>query len=68
MASLFNPQLPAPPPPPAPPNRNDPSTAKATDEAAQRERKARGRASTILNGPTGLTEQPTLSRQTLLGA
>lgn len=40
---------------------------KKLEEAAALERKQRGRASTILTGPKGLTSEPELASKTLLG-
>lgn len=65
LSSLFGgppkPQRPAAPPTP------DNSAAEIA-AALELERKARGRASTILTGPGGLTSSPTTAANILLGA
>ena len=57
---------------PPSPTSEDPAAAKkaqeAADAAALSERKARGRASTILTGGKGLLGPATTSRRTLLGS
>lgn len=60
------PQMPAPPPSmddPAEKAKND----KAVETAANAERKTRGRATTVLTGASGLKDEATTSRRTLLG-
>ena len=44
------------------------ATRKAQEEAADIQRNARGRASTILNGGMGDTSSANISRRTLLGS
>lgn len=61
MASLFS--KPDMGPAPTPDNR-----AAELAAAAQRERLARGRASTILTGAMGVEAEPVLSSNVLLGA
>lgn len=63
------PAPPPPPPPPAPPPAYDDAARQAEVAAQQMEirRKRKGRSSTILTGPQGLTEQETLQKKTLLG-
>ena len=63
------PKMPSPPPPPPPPAEppayND--TARAEEVAAQQaeiRRKRKGRASTILTGAQGLTEEEKLQKKT----
>lgn len=53
------------PPPPSPDNSE---TQKYLQQAKEKERLARGRASTILTGGSGLEGQPTTSKRVLLGA
>lgn len=69
MSTLFSkPDIPKPPPPPAPPT---PETSQAElDAAAAAERRARGRAATILTGPGGLMGNGggSVSRRVLLGS
>ena len=55
-----------PPPPPLSEVRTTASKAGAGELAAAKKRK--GRSSTILTGPLGLTAEPELGRKTLLGA
>lgn len=61
----------APPPPPPSPISEDPTikqkTQQAMDDAAAAEKKARGRASTLLTGPAGITDKGPSSRRFLLG-
>jgi hypothetical protein len=57
----------APPPPPPDPTK-DPAVNKAQDDAALNERKAKGRASTMLTGASGLTTASTTAGRTLLGS
>lgn len=64
MTTLFS-APPKPKPPPAPPTPDN--SAATMDAAAEAERKARGRASTMLTGGLGLNDSPTLARNTLLG-
>lgn len=60
---------PAATPPPPPPSPNDPATNQALDQASAAERKAKGRASTVLTGGTGLEDSPVMiARRTLLGS
>ncbi|WP_119462931.1 hypothetical protein [Rhodospirillaceae bacterium SYSU D60014] len=55
--------------PEAPPSPTDDNgTAEEMARAAEAERKARGRASTILTGSRGLLGSPTTSSRTLLGS
>jgi len=63
------PSPPPPPPPPAEPPAFDDAERKAQIAAEQAEirRKRKGRASTILTGSQGLTEEETLQKKTLLG-
>ena len=53
----------SPPPPPSTIN-----SAASLEDAAAKERKIRGRASTILTGGLGLEDAPPVSRRVLLGA
>lgn len=46
---------------------NDPMAAQERDDAAARERQARGRSSTILTGGLGDTSTPNMASRTLLG-
>ena len=63
-----------PPPPPPPPSPTSPdqttreNTQDAIRQAQERERRARGRASTLLTGGSGVEGAPTVSWRTLLGA
>lgn len=50
------------------PNANDAEVQKKMQAAAAAERKAQGRASTLLTGGTGDQSQATVSRRTLLGS
>lgn len=66
------PPAPAAVPPPPSPTSADPATAAKTqqqmDDAAAAERKARGRASTILTGGEGTSlDAPKVSKRSLLG-
>jgi hypothetical protein len=70
--SFLTPKMPAlpppPPPPPAAPSFEDAereAAAKAKQDALARKR--RGRASTILTSRTGIEEQATTKKKTLLG-
>ena len=71
--SFLTPKMPALPPPPAEPTA-PPSFADAEREAAAKAkqdalaRKRRGRASTILTSRTGIEEEATTQKKTLLGA
>lgn len=73
MTQLFTPKAPSPmmaAPPPSP-TSEDPAVAKETarkmQEAADQERRARGRASTLITGGAGDTGTPSISRRMLLG-
>jgi hypothetical protein len=66
MGGIFDsPKLPPPPAPPAPP----PTIVEASQRQQQSDmlRRKRGRASTMLSGPTGTTASPTVATKTLLG-
>lgn len=68
MASLFSPSKPAPLPAVTPaPTREDPAIEEARRAAIVRDRKAKGRASTIITGGVGVTDAPVELSQ-LLGA
>lgn len=55
--------------PPAPPTPDMPEVADAMRIEQEKERqKGRSRAATILTSPTGLMEEPSLSRRILMGA
>ena len=54
------------PMPPAP-TQNDPETRRKLEEAAALQRKAKGRASTILTGGAGLSAEATTAKSVLLG-
>lgn len=63
------PDIPAPPPPPAAPDPNsDAQTQQKLNQAADLQRKARGRQSTILTGGLGDQSTANTSRRTLLGS
>lgn len=65
MTTLFSkPKKPTPPPPPPTPD----NSAAEIAAAQELERKARGRASTQLTGPQGLTSSPSTASNVLLGA
>jgi hypothetical protein len=75
MSRFISPTVSAPPPAPPPPSPNsqDPAVAAATarkmDAAAAEERKARGRASTLMTGGEGVTDAPApVSKRMLLGS
>ncbi len=77
MPGLFSkPKIEAPPAPPPPPSvdpeiagrQKAEETARELEKAAKAERKTRGRASTVLTGGSGLTDEPNLAQRTLLGA
>lgn len=55
-------------PPPAPTASNTAATADAAAEEELRRRQAGGRSSTILNGPTGVSDMGTVSSSGLLGS
>jgi len=76
MGSIFKPKMPALPPPPEPPTPPPPAVPEElpeekkeeiTKEIASRERKRRGRKSTILTGPLGIQETKEEALETLLG-
>ena len=72
MGSLFSPKMPALPPVqplPEPPKAelSAEEKQKIADEQAAMERKRKGRKSTILTGPLGITEEATTEKKTLLG-
>jgi hypothetical protein len=67
MCMFSVPKPPPPPPLPPPPAPDAPAIRAAEAEARQRARLARGRASTILTGGTGLTEPAPIGRKRLLG-
>ena len=78
MGSIFKPKMPALPPPPPPEPPTPPPAAvpeelpeekkeEITKEIASRERKRRGRKSTILTGPLGIQETKEEALETLLG-
>lgn len=60
------------PPPPPSPTSADPNVARETQArmqaAADAERKAKGRASTLLTGGEGVKEDAQVSKRVLLGA
>ncbi|TXG77590.1 hypothetical protein E6Q11_02355 [Candidatus Dojkabacteria bacterium] len=74
MGKIFKPEIqaPAPPPPPPSPVGADPAeaakTQKAMEDAASAERKARGRAATLLTGGEGVEDPATISKRMLLGS
>ena len=72
MGSLFKPKIP--PLPPVAPPPEPPSTELSAEEKerirseqAAKERKRKGRRSTILTGPLGIEEEAEVERKTLLG-
>jgi len=72
MGSLFKPKMP--PLPPVAPAPEPPSTELSAEEKerirseqATKERKRKGRRSTILTGPLGIEEEAEVERKTLLG-
>ena len=72
MGSLFSPKMPALPPVqplPEPPKAELSAEEKqrVADEQAAIERRRKGRKSTILTGPLGITEEATTEKKTLLG-
>ena len=72
MGSLFSPKMPALPPVqplPEPPKAELSAEEKQriADEQAAMERRRKGRKSTILTGPLGITEEATTEKKTLLG-
>ena len=59
----------SPPPPPKPPAQDTSAeTARRMQEAAEQERKARGRASTIFTGGQGVLDDEYSARRILLGS
>ena len=76
VKKIFKPKLPPLPPPPEPAPEPPPATPEElpeekkeeiTKEMAARERKRRGRKSTILTGPLGIQETEEQALETLLG-
>jgi len=75
MGRIFKPKLPPPPPPAPPPEPPAPVAEELPEETkeeiskemAARERKRRGRKSTILTGPLGIQETKEEALETLLG-
>lgn len=70
MGSLFSPRMPSLPPVqplPEAPSVSEEEKAKIAAEEAARERKRKGRKSTILTGPLGVEEEATVQKKTLLG-
>ena len=72
MGSLFSPKMPPLPPvqplPPAPSAElSQEEKDKIAAEQAEIERKRKGRRSTILTSPLGITEEATVEKKTLLG-
>ncbi len=66
--SFFAPSPPSPPPPPPPPpTREDPAVEEARRRALAANRRAKGRASTILTGGEGDASTPPIERKSLLG-
>ena len=62
---------PSPPPPVAPPpvvKDNVTASRKAQQQEVSRATQRVGRRSTILTGPTGLTEEANIKKKTLLGS
>ena len=73
MGSIFSPKMPSLPPvqplPPAPSAElSQAEKDKIAAEQAAIERKRKGRKSTIITGPLGLTEEATTEKKTLLGS
>lgn len=73
MGSIFAPKMPAPPPPPepapAPPSFEDAERERlAAEKQKDLLRKRKGRKSTIVTGPLGVTEEATTEKKTLLGS
>jgi hypothetical protein len=72
MGSLFSPKMPPLPPvqplPPAPSAElSQAEKDKIAADQAEIERKRKGRRSTILTSPLGITEEATVEKKTLLG-
>ena len=72
MGSIFSPKMPSLPPvqplPPAPSAElSQEEKDKIAAEQAEIERKRKGRRSTILTSPLGITEEATVEKKTLLG-
>jgi len=72
MGSIFSPKMPAMPPVqplPEPPSAelSPEEQAKIEADQAARERKRKGRKSTIPTGPLGVEEEATIKKKTLLG-
>ena len=70
MGSLFSPKMPSLPPVqplPETPELTAEEKAKIAADEAARERKRKGRKSTILTGPLGVEEEATVQKKTLLG-
>ena len=73
MSAIFSPKMPSLPPVqplPEPPSSELPSEEKesiSADQAA-RERKRKGRKSTILTSPLGVKEEAEIEEKTLLGS
>jgi hypothetical protein len=73
MGSIFSPKMPS--LPPVQPLPEAPSTELSAEEKARIkseqdaiERRRKGRKSTIITGPLGVTEEATTEKKTLLGA
>jgi len=58
---------PAPPAPAPPPTIEDPAVKERAQAEKKRIRKMKGRKSTILTGPAGVTEEAIIGRKSLLG-
>lgn len=72
MGSIFKPKMPALPPPPAPveppePELSPEEQAKIDKEQAAKERRRRGRKSTIKTSPLIAMEEADVEKKTLLG-
>ena len=70
MGSIFKPKTPALPPPPAPvevPEISPEEQAKIDKEQAAKERRRRGRKSTIKTSPLIAMEEADVEKKTLLG-
>lgn len=71
VGGAINPEAPEAPSFAPPPSPEDPEVAKELADASSKQRKAKGRASTIFAGATGgpgASGAPSLARRTLLGA
>jgi hypothetical protein len=66
MGGMFSSKKPSAPPPP-PPEKDDAEVQAAAAAERERQRKARGRASTILTGGDGVTGETRTARKLLLG-